>query len=372
METSIHKMKIVQIVPTLSTGGAEQFVVNLANELSKNHELTVITLFNTNQDIIKKRLDPHVSLLELQLPLNNKILAFAKLNKLLKLINPDVVHTHLSSPLYMLVYAFFMKKKCRFIHTVHNVAKFDAPRKINKMINMFYFKVCGATPVSITKKVSESVIEYYGIKRSTVIHNGTNVISPSDQYRLVIDKINHIKESHQFVLCHIARVDPQKNHKLLFEMLRRVPGCYVISMGAITRENENYANTILSESEKITNFEYIGVVSNVADYIAACDGLIFSSNYEGLPISLIESMSLGKICISTPAGGISDVLNDDIGLLSKGFNINDLTNVVEEFSSFDENRKKEFKTRIIEEYHKEYSVQNCAKSYYNIYKRPIL
>lgn len=87
-------MKIVQIVPTLSTGGAEQFVVNLASELSKNHELTVITLFNTNQDIIKKRLDPRVSLLELKLPLNNKILAFAKLNKLLTLINPDVVHTH--------------------------------------------------------------------------------------------------------------------------------------------------------------------------------------------------------------------------------------------------------------------------------------
>ena len=37
-------MKILQIVFSIGFGGAERFVVDLSNELSKNHDVTLLTL----------------------------------------------------------------------------------------------------------------------------------------------------------------------------------------------------------------------------------------------------------------------------------------------------------------------------------------
>ena len=43
-------MKIIQITFGLSSGGAERLVVDLSNELVKNHEVTVLTLKDDNID----------------------------------------------------------------------------------------------------------------------------------------------------------------------------------------------------------------------------------------------------------------------------------------------------------------------------------
>ena len=42
-------MKIFEIIPQLSSGGAERFVVDLCNELSKGHEVTLLVLFPLNK-----------------------------------------------------------------------------------------------------------------------------------------------------------------------------------------------------------------------------------------------------------------------------------------------------------------------------------
>ncbi|HBU6575561.1 TPA: glycosyltransferase family 4 protein [Citrobacter amalonaticus] len=362
-------MNIVHVIPTLSTGGAEQFVITLANEMSREHNVTIITLFSSQNDIVKKRIIPSVKLIELNLALEKKLSAAYQINFALHKIKPSIVHTHLSSPLYILPYAIFKRNQCNFVHTVHNIAEFDAPRKINKYANNIYFKKCNALPVSITEKVAESVKNYYQITNNIVIHNGTNAIGVTDNYNKVKAKIKEIKSAHKFVLCHVARIDPQKNHKLLLDTIKLIPDCYVISMGAITKDNENYANDLLSMACHIENFEYIGVVSNVSDYITACDAIIFSSNFEGLPISLIESMSIGKICISTPAGGITDVLDNKVGFLSDGFSVKALKSAVELFISVSDDERNEIQAQIIKKYHKVYSIDNCAKSYIEVYNR---
>ena len=39
-------MRIVEIIPQLSSGGAERFVVDLCNELSKRHEVSLIVFYD--------------------------------------------------------------------------------------------------------------------------------------------------------------------------------------------------------------------------------------------------------------------------------------------------------------------------------------
>ncbi|EFA8200926.1 glycosyltransferase [Escherichia coli O157] len=361
-------MRITQVIPTLSTGGAEQFVISLSNELSKKNDVTLITLFKINDDIIRKRLSDKVTLIELNGEINNKISVLLKLNSVLMKTKHDVIHTHLSIPFYILPFAFFCKDKYRVIHTIHNIARYDAPRKLAKYINKAYFKICKAIPVSISDIVSESVKNYYNLRDTEIIKNGTETISETVKYEEVKRRVNELRKQYTNVFCHIARMDPQKNHRLLIDVLKKNKDCYVISMGAITQDNIKYAKHIMDYSQKISNFEYIGVVDNVSDYIKSSDGIIFSSVYEGLPISLIEGMSVGKICISTPAGGVADILDDECGVLANDFSEAQLDIAIKKFMSFSECEKQYMGYNIRNRFKNEFSISICADKYSQIYE----
>ena len=42
-------MKILEIIPQLSSGGGERFVVDLCNELSKEHDVTLMVLHSLDR-----------------------------------------------------------------------------------------------------------------------------------------------------------------------------------------------------------------------------------------------------------------------------------------------------------------------------------
>lgn len=42
-------MKIFEVIPQLSSGGAERFVVDLCNELSEKHEVTLVVLHSVEK-----------------------------------------------------------------------------------------------------------------------------------------------------------------------------------------------------------------------------------------------------------------------------------------------------------------------------------
>lgn len=49
-------MKILEIIPQLSSGGGERFVVDLCNELSKEHDVTLMVLHSLDKvDFYLKR-----------------------------------------------------------------------------------------------------------------------------------------------------------------------------------------------------------------------------------------------------------------------------------------------------------------------------
>ena len=53
-----------------------------------------------------------------------------------------------------------------------------------------------------------------------------------------------------------------------------------------------------------------GLEQEVRPYLAAFDLFMMSSLYEGLPVALLEAMSMGCPVVATAAGGISEVVRD--------------------------------------------------------------
>ena len=111
----------------------------------------------------------------------------------------------------------------------------------------------------------------------------------------------------------------------------------------------------------------IGERSNIGDYMNLADYFVLSSDFEGLPLTLLEAMSMGVTPISTPAGGVADVIKDGAnGYITKGF----------DDEEFYQKIKMIIKTKgklppdvICRDYAENYSMQACVKKYCAVYIR---
>jgi glycosyltransferase involved in cell wall biosynthesis len=96
------------------------------------------------------------------------------------------------------------------------------------------------------------------------------------------------------------------------------------------------------------------------------DFFVLSSDYEGLPMTMLEAMSMGVVPISTPAGGVVDVVEDDVtGYLTDSFDDEEFYRRVRQAISEKGRIPRE---RIRKHYEQHFSMETCAAKYYEAYK----
>lgn len=69
------------------------------------------------------------------------------------------------------------------------------------------------------------------------------------------------------------------------------------------------------EEDNIRDVIFTGSRDDVEDIIPSCDVLILPSYSESFGLVLIEALACGKPVIGSDVGGISEIINDDVGLL---------------------------------------------------------
>lgn len=363
-------MKIIHIIPALGTGGAEKFVIDLCNEQSKKHEVSIYSLSNvTNNMILVDNLNKNVKVVSFNKKLGPDLSIFFKIFFALKKDMPDVVNTHTRGLLYTSLAIFALKIKC--FHTVHNLAK----KEVILFIRFFYkilFKFFSVVPISISNKVQKSVEITYGKEFTEIVCNGTARLQRTNLYESVKKEINLLKKTEEsLVFTTIGRISPQKNFQLLIDTIIELNQIGIDAVLLIIGEDKSKGMKNKKEllQNKSKNIHFFGAKTNVADYLLCSDGFCLSSLYEGMPITLLESLSVGTIPICTPAGGIPDVINDEVGFVSTGFDKKSYKETFQKFLelSFEEKLKKQ--SNCIDLFEQFYSISICAKNYENLYKK---
>lgn len=361
-------MKIIQIIYSLNQGGAERFVVDLSNELSKNNEVYLITLRDDKEKncfFYKNEVAKNVNYINFPLKKGFRLTDVYKVSKFIKKINADIIHTHLDVVYYFLPFSLFNSKR-KIFHTVHNDAYFDGRNKFASSIRKIFYKQKLIVPITISKDSQHSFENFYSIKNPLLIYNGRNSPSTTNQLEEVIQEINSLKKhTKDLVFIHVSRYnEKQKNHSMLINVFNQLSleGLNAILL-IIGRDYQNKAqDLILNSGDRIF---YLGEKKNIIDYLNCSDGFFLSSFYEGLPISLLEAIACGCIPVCTPAGGIKDVISNRVnGFIAKNFTSLEYKKTICEFLKF---RHDIDKTKMFETFEQKYSIQNCAEEHMKIY-----
>src|SRR5699024_10946056 len=133
-------MKILQLIPNISGGGAERLVVDLSNELSIKHDVTLLTLYDPgDEDLFRDELVADVKTQSLCKKLEFEWKAIPKLYKAIKKIGPYVIHNHLRTFNYLMPSIPFLNDT-PIIHTLHNDAFKECPNRKIRFIRKQFFK----------------------------------------------------------------------------------------------------------------------------------------------------------------------------------------------------------------------------------------
>jgi len=362
-------MKILHIIPSLHGGGAEKFTIDLCNELAKEHEIILCSLFDITDTMFVENLQKNVKLIVLHKKSGFDLSMFFKIYNLIKKEKFDIINTHLRALRYSILPIVFTQH--HFFHTLHSLAEKES-RRFNRFIYKILFRYFAVTPIAISSQVLKSVHKVYGKNFNVLIDNGTTPLKKTNEFQKVKQEIEQYKDNEDTtIFINIGRILPVKNQRMLIEVINQLrsdgENVVLLILGAdLYSKNEQF----LKELKNLANEKvfFLGIKRNIADYLLCSDAFCLSSLYEGLPITLLEALSLGIVPICTPAGGIVNVIDDDTGFISADFSAEAYHTVIKKYINLSPSEKKRLSENGKILFEQKYNISQTAANYIKLYR----
>ena len=358
-------MKILHFTQDMSAGGVEAIICNLVNEMIKEHDVTLGTIYAIDPaQVYEQKLDHRIK--RISLGKRSQGVSIKILFKLFNVIRKgdyDIVHIH-GWFYYFLLPVLLLHHKKKFFYTIHSDAKMENTPMDMKIIKLkrLCFMRGYIHPITISKPSQESFTNYYGAE-SKLIYNGVkrNLIAsiPDYGYKLT---------PNTKVFIHPARISYEKNQEVLVKVFCRLikDGKDVVLL--IAGQNRN--KEIFERISPYLNdrIKYIGIRSDIPQLMSYCYGFCLPSIWEGLPVTLLESLSSGCIPVCSPVGGIVEVVkHGKNGFLSSSSSEDDYYATMLEVCELDEQKSAEIKANCIKSFAK-FDIVGTAANYVAYYK----
>ena len=268
-------MKICYFCCSSAYGGLEKIVVDTLNQISKFYECGLIIPVNCQY---KEKVSSKIKIYEYS-AYNKRLnpLLYIEIFKAIR--HYDIVHTHGAKASQI---AYFLNKFSPFTHiaTKHNIRKGNI---FNKIQNVMSVSNEVAKTITHTSKVL-----YFGIPLEPIEKEKTTV----------------------FTITAVGRLDPIKGFDRLIEEVSKLRFDFKLN---IIGEGKHKAilEKLISSKNLEKKISLLGFQNNIPSHLAKSDLHVISSYSEGLPLTLIEGILYAPIIISTPVGGIVEILDQD-------------------------------------------------------------
>ena len=356
-------MKIAHFCESIESGGGiASFVSNLSGEQSQTEDVTVCSIsYSTNNIQLGERVKSFC--------LNKKRMGFSikypiKIFQTIRKEKFDIVHIH-SAFLYYALSIVLLHRRIKFVYTVHSDAQRENSSRWDKYffwLKKWCFRQNWIYPVTISNVSKKSFDTLYGMD-SHVIFNGIKHVKTNH-----IDKISPYRiTENTLVFLHPGRISEAKNQLVLCKVFDRVikeNKDVVLLIAGTIQDKQIYSDISKYFCKRIV---YIGQRNDILELLSKSDAMCLTSIWEGLPITLLESMSVGCIPICTPVGGITDVItNNHNGILSASTLENDYYEALCGFIDLNNDTKSQLRNNIMIDF-KKYSIQRTSDLYIQYY-----
>lgn len=289
-------MKILFYINTLANGGAERVMSCLATDFSENHhECVIVTSFPTENEYDVGNNVKRISLFSERLNCSffkRNLRLTNRLRKHIKSEQPDIVIAFMAEPNFRAIIASLGLNN-KVLVSVRNDPIREYPTAVLRFLAKTLFRLADGIVFQTedAKKWAPLRIQ----KKCRIIFNQI-----SDSFYNV-ETVRYRRD-----IVTTGRLTEQKNHKMLIRAFASIANkiednLIIYGEGELRGELE----ALVSELHMEKRIFLPGVTKDVAKTILSAKLFVLSSDYEGMPNSLMEAMAMGIPCISTncPCGG---------------------------------------------------------------------
>ena len=300
-------MRILHVLPSLSPGGMERLVIQLAADATGRGDSVVVA---AGPGAWAGEL-ARVGAVHVELPATARGTAFsmtaatACLARCMRRMRPHLVHAHNVRATALARLALVgVHHRTVLMTTVHGVApsEYGAASRVLRLV--------AGRVIACAPSVARS-LETAGFpgSRIDVITNGA-ALRPASRQRQ-----EDLRASLQLGLAPlvigIGRLVEQKNWPVFIEAASSLAG----PSFAVAGDGQLRAELTALARRSGNRVRFLGVVDDIAALVGLASCVVSTSTWEGLPLTLLEALSLGVPVVATAVDGITDLVPASAALL---------------------------------------------------------
>lgn len=371
-------MRILHIITSLRTGGAERLVAELARRHHADGDEVEVLLFDGTRtplvDELEKNGIPVHALGKGFAAMSNPLLLPA-LARFLRKHPFDVVHTHNTScqiltalvpaltrvttehgtinrrrnwlwfkPIDRWMYGRYCRIVCVGEETRKTLSDWLERPELDKKMSVI------PNGIDLQRIVNASPAEDLCAGPSTSSGSGTTTSSGTGPYKILM----------------VSAFRPEKDQQTLIRAIQQLPEEYQLFLagGAETPENQKIMDDCKTLA-KGPRVHFLGVRPDVPNLLADADAVVLSSKHEGMSLSVLEGMASGKPMIASDVEGMRDLVGS-AGLLFPQGDAEALAALIREVCESPE--KAQEIGRKCRERAMQYDIAETAKRYHALYE----
>jgi glycosyltransferase involved in cell wall biosynthesis len=362
------KIKVAHVIRVFSYGGAEVLLREcFAHPYFKEHVESDLYILDHKKLGLVPEVKPHVNSIHFyRITTWRFFIAYAKFLRHIIRDKYDIVHMHLPVAGWMTIPAKLFNRKTKFIYNEHNLVTFHA--KYNYYLSGLTYGFFDYL-IYVSHEVGEVVNKshkgwFFKTKKAVTILNGINTDKFSNAHRLN-ENLNE-----NFTVGLVARFRPQKRVDHWVEVAAEVhklnPNIKFLMVG------DGPDDEMLREKIKSLNMEgKIELPGMLSDTVAAfkhIDIFLLTSDFEGLPLAIMEAMSTGCVPVVSNVGGIKQLPFDGFGYKFDEFDATSIAKVIAAYAA----DQQKFKTESLNArsfVEKNYSLTKQVHEIVELYKK---
>jgi glycosyltransferase involved in cell wall biosynthesis len=342
MEDSKQKV-ILQIIPSLESGGVERGTIDIAKSLKKQNFSPIV--ISSGGVLTYDLKEAKITHFELDVKSKNPFTIFLNIKKIAEIIDEykvDLVHVRSRAPMWSAYYAC-KKTKTKLVSTIHGTYSLDflflKNFSLKKIYNSIMFKADSIIVVSNYIK-NYLLRNYQGnfADQIQTIQRGVDL-----QYfnrdkvskNRIIDLIKkwNLPEDKKMIIMP-ARFTSWKGHEFLIEALAKVKNDFFCVMVGSDHGHKNYRKKIEQKIVKENLAGKIRIVGACRDMPATYQLAHFvvapSVRPEAFGRVAIEAQASSKIIVATKIGGaLETVIDEETGFLVEPFDLESLAKSID-------------------------------------------
>lgn len=304
-------MKVLYIITSLSQGGAQRVVCDLADEMfKKGHEVKIAYL---NGEVLTKPQHQEIELIKVNLnDVRSLLPAYIKLSKIVKKFKPDVVHSHM-------VHANIIMRLVRLITPIDKLISTAHSNNEGGVIRMLSYRITHHL-ANISTNVSQEATKAFEDKQATpkngmkTVYNGISLRKfhyiPDSRKKL--EKELALTGNYKLILA-VGRLSEHKDYLNLLKAIQLLKKETTYPFKLLIAGDGELSGLVEEKTDSLNLKEdvvLLGRRTDIPELMSAADLFVLPSKYEGFGLVVAEAMACECLVVATDCGGVAEVLNN--------------------------------------------------------------